>query len=70
MNVVALTSFLCDVEGAQSVGILVGFLFGLVCGAWNVEESIGASGLTVLAGGGPSSSGRLPPNLRRSFRFG
>lgn len=68
MNV-ALTSFLCDIEGSQSVGVLIGFFFGLGR-SWYVEECVGAPRLGVLACWRSSTSWCLPPNLRRSFRFG
>lgn len=60
----ALTSFLCDVECAEPVGVLVGFLFRLMRGAGDVEEGVGAPGLAVLAGGRAAPGGGLPADLR------
>lgn len=66
----ALTSFLCDVERTEPVGVLVGLLLRLMlrC-AWHIEESVGAARLVVLPGRRPAPGRSLPPDLRRRLRL-
>lgn len=60
----ALTSFLRDVESAESVGVLVGLLrFWLVGSPGDVEEGVGASRLGVLSRGRPAAGRGLPADL-------